>query len=78
MQDVLDGEANRAMHLMGDRGALFGCFRAADFCRCGFEKERVVERRAVGDGVRRGSRRRQRRRRFAGEFCEVVLHRLEF
>ena len=53
VQNVLDREADGAMHLMGDGGALFGGFGTADLGRCGFQKERVVERGAVGDGVRR-------------------------
>ena len=63
---------------MGDGAAFFGGFRAADFCRRGFEKHRVVEGLCVGDGVRGRGRGRQRCRRLAGEFCQIVLHRLEF
>src|SRR5262249_2622844 len=33
VQNVLDGETDRAVHLVGDGAALFGRFRAADFCR---------------------------------------------
>ena len=51
MQDVLDGEADRAMHLVGDGAALLGRFRAADFCRNRFQENGVVERCGIGDGV---------------------------
>src|SRR5690242_16162899 len=37
MQDVLDGEADRAMDLVGDGAALFGGLRAADLGGDGFE-----------------------------------------
>src|SRR5215216_1728131 len=50
VQDVLDGEADRAMHLMGDGAALLRGFRAADFCRYRFEKHFVVEGGGIGDG----------------------------
>ena len=43
MQDVLDGEADCAMDLMGDGAALFGGLGAADFRCDGFEKHRIVE-----------------------------------
>src|SRR6185312_13036422 len=42
MQDVLDGEADRAMHLMGDAAAFLRRFSAADLCRRRFEKHFVV------------------------------------
>src|SRR2546430_11913772 len=66
MQDVLDGEADRAVYLMGDAGALLRRFCAADFCRHRFEEHLVVEGRRIGDGVRGRSRRGKCRRRLAG------------
>ena len=39
VQDVLDGEADRAVHLMGDGAAFFGRFRAADFGGDRFEED---------------------------------------
>ena len=49
MQDVLEREADRAMHLMRDGAALFGRLRAADFGRGRLEKDRVVEYEGVGE-----------------------------
>ena len=43
MQDVLDGEADRAMHLMGDAAAFFGGFRAADLGRYRLEEYLVIK-----------------------------------
>ena len=43
MQDVLVGEADRAMHLMRDRGAFLRGFGGADLRRRRFEEDRVVE-----------------------------------
>src|SRR5215212_8427181 len=57
MQDVLDGEADRAMHLMGDGAAFLRRLRAADLCRHRFEKYFVVEGGGIGDGVRGRGRR---------------------
>src|SRR5438445_7190084 len=52
MQDVLDGETDRAMHLMGNGAAFFRRFRTADFCRGGFEEQFIVEGSRIGKGVR--------------------------
>ena len=43
MQDVLDGEADRAMHLMGDAATFFGRLGATDFCGDRFEEHFVIE-----------------------------------
>src|SRR5436305_9510856 len=55
MQDVLDSEADRAVHLMRDGGALFGGFRATDFCRGSLKIDRFIKGRAVGDGISGGA-----------------------
>src|ERR1700749_2944522 len=53
VQDVLDGEADRAMHLVGDGAALFSRFRTADFCRDRFQEDGViVEGGVVANSVR--------------------------
>ena len=44
MQNVLAGEADRAMHLMGDRRTLFRRFRTSDLRGRRFKKDRIVER----------------------------------
>src|ERR1700730_9147090 len=43
VQDVLLGEADRAVHLMGDGRALLRRFGASDFGGGRFEKHRLVE-----------------------------------
>ena len=66
------------MHLMRDRGALFGRFAAADFCGRGLKENGVIEFIAVGDRVGRRARRGQGCGGLAGQLREIVLHRLEF
>jgi len=71
MQDVLDREADRAMHLMGDRAALFRGFRTSGSRGRRFKKRRIVERGAVGNGIRRRGRSRERRRRFPANLARL-------
>ena len=43
VQDVFTGEADRAVDLMRNRGALFGGFSTTDFCRRRLKKYCVIE-----------------------------------
>ena len=58
MQDVLAGEADRAVHLVGDRSALLRGFDRADFRGGGFEEDRVVGLGGLGLFEGTGARRR--------------------
>src|SRR5581483_2989426 len=72
VQDVLDGEADRAVHLMRNRAALFGGFRTADLRRDRFEEHGIaLEGGAVAERVRRRSGGGERSGRLAGEAGEV-------
>ena len=55
MQNVLDRKADRAVDLMGDRRALFGGFRAADFGGGRLKENRIVKTLGVGERIGRGA-----------------------
>ena len=72
MQDVLAGEADRAVHLMRDRGAFLRGLGGADFRGGRFEEDRVVERLGCARSRRRPNARRSSRptpRRRAARDC---------
>ena len=78
MQNMLVGEADRAMHLVRDGRSFRGGLAGADFRGSRFEQDRVVERGRLRDGVGGRTGGGQRGRGFAGEAREVLLHGLEF
>ena len=78
MQHVLVGKADGAVHLVRDACAFGGGLAGADFRRCCFEQNRVVESVECRDGVGGGTGGGERGRGFAGKPREVLLHRLEF
>ena len=51
MQDVLAGEADRAVHLVRDRGALLRGLGGTDFRRGRLKEDRVVKRVRARDRI---------------------------
>ena len=78
VQDVLAGEADGAMHLVGNGSAGLGGLAAADFCGRGLEEQCVAGNAAVGQRFGGEARRRHRRGNLAGEPRQRVLDGLKF
>ncbi len=78
VQDVLLGEADRAVNLMCDRSPLPGGLGGADFCGGGFQENSVVEGRGVGDRIGGRAGRGHRSRNLARKPRQIVLDSLEF
>ena len=74
---MLVGEADRAVHLVGNAGPDLGGLAAANLGRSNLQQRGVIES-GIGDGIGSGSRSGCCRSNLTAEPREAVLDRLEF